>query len=75
MAKRIEEHLYRTAKSKEEYLDARTLKKRLQNVATDLDLGRLPSGGQSTKSSSQMQSIQSKLQQETVPSNCMMKIV
>jgi E1A/CREB-binding protein len=59
MAKRIEEHLYRTAKSKEEYLDLRTLKKRLQNVAKDLDLSRSSSAGQPPKIASQVRSMQS----------------
>ena len=36
MAKKIEEHLYRSAKTKEEYMDPKTLKKRLQWIAFEL---------------------------------------
>lgn len=40
MAKSLEEHLYRSAKSKEEYLDLTTLKKRLQAIAYGLEIHR-----------------------------------
>ena len=46
MAKRLEEFLYKNAKSKEEYLDLSTLKKRLQSLA------RFTGPGSSGKSSS-----------------------
>lgn len=40
MAKSLEEHLYKSAKSKEDYLDVSTLKTRLKNVAHGLELHR-----------------------------------
>jgi hypothetical protein len=40
MAKSLEEHLYRSAKSKEEYMDTSTLKKRLQAIAHGLEVHR-----------------------------------
>jgi Bromodomain/TAZ zinc finger len=40
MAKSLEEHLYRSAKSKEEYMDISTLKKRLQAIAHGLEIHR-----------------------------------
>lgn len=40
MAKSLEEHLYRSAQTKEEYLDSSTLKKRLQLIAHGLELHR-----------------------------------
>ena len=40
MAKSLEEHLYRSAQTKEEYLDPSTLKKRLQLIAHGLELHR-----------------------------------
>jgi hypothetical protein len=40
MAKSLEEHLYRSAQTKEEYLDPLTLKKRLQLIAHGLELHR-----------------------------------
>lgn len=51
MAKRLEEHLYRSAQTKEEYLDPSTLKKRLQMIAHGLEVHRSTSSG-STKESS-----------------------
>lgn len=48
MAKKLEEHLYRSAKSKEDYLNQSTLKKRLQAIAHGLELHR---GGDSATSS------------------------
>lgn len=45
MAKRLEEHLYRSAQTKEEYLDLSTLKKRLQLIAHGLESHRSASGG------------------------------
>ena len=42
MAKSLEEHLYRSAQTKEEYLDSKTLKQRLQTIAQGLDLHRAP---------------------------------
>jgi Bromodomain/TAZ zinc finger len=52
MAKSLEEHLYRSAQSKEEYLDQSTLKKRLQLIAHGLELHR--SSSTSDGSSNQM---------------------
>jgi Bromodomain/TAZ zinc finger len=40
MAKSLEEHLYRSAKSKEDYMDISTLKKRLQAIAHGLEIHR-----------------------------------
>ena len=40
MAKSLEEHLYRSAKSKEEYMDISTLKTRLQAIAHGLEVHR-----------------------------------
>jgi Bromodomain/TAZ zinc finger len=40
MAKSLEEHLYRSAKSKEDYMDLSTLKKRLQAIAHGLEIHR-----------------------------------
>jgi Bromodomain/TAZ zinc finger len=40
MAKSLEEHLYRSAKSKEEYMDVTTLKSRLQAIAHGLEVHR-----------------------------------
>jgi Bromodomain/TAZ zinc finger len=40
MAKSLEEHLYRSAKSKEEYMDVTTLKNRLQAIAHGLEVHR-----------------------------------
>lgn len=45
MAKSLEEHLYRSAQTKEEYLDPKTLKQRLQTIAQGLDLHRPPRPG------------------------------
>lgn len=52
MAKRLEEHLYRSAQTKEEYLDPSTLKKRLQMIAHGLEVHRSSSGGSKKDSSS-----------------------
>ena len=46
MAKSLEEHLYRSAQTKEEYLDSKTLKQRLQTIAQGLDLHRPPGSTQ-----------------------------
>jgi hypothetical protein len=54
MAKSLEEHLYRSAQSKEEYLDQLTLKKRLQLIAHGLELHR----SSSTPESSNNQAMQ-----------------
>jgi hypothetical protein len=43
MAKSLEEHLYRSAQSKDEYLDLATLKHRLQTIAHGLELHRTSS--------------------------------
>ena len=40
MAKTLEEHLYRSARTKAEYLDAVTLRRRLQRIAQGLDIHR-----------------------------------
>lgn len=40
MAKSLEEHLYRSAKSKDDYMDLSTLKKRLQAIAHGLEIHR-----------------------------------
>ena len=45
MAKSLEEHLYRSAQSKEEYLDMSTLKQCLQTIAHGLELHRSNSSG------------------------------
>ena len=42
MAKRLEEHLYRSALTKEEYLNTSTLKKRLQMIAHSLGVQKNP---------------------------------
>lgn len=52
MAKRLEEHLYRSAQRKEEYLDSSTLKKRLQLIAHGLESHRTISGGSTEGSTS-----------------------
>lgn len=44
MAKSLEELLYRSAKSKEDYMDLSTLKKRLQTIAHGLEIHREGSG-------------------------------
>ena len=49
MAKRLEEHLHRSAQTKEEYLDPSTLKKRLQMITHGLEVHR---GGINKKDSS-----------------------
>ena len=53
MAKSLEEHLYRSAQTKEEYLDPSTLKKRLQLIAHGLELHRSTSSGPVQNSASQ----------------------
>ena len=53
MAKSLEEHLYRSAQTKEEYLDPSTLKKRLQLIAHGLELHRSTSSGSMQSSGSQ----------------------
>jgi hypothetical protein len=40
MAKTLEEHIYRSARTKEEYLDPVTLRRRLQRIAQGLDIHR-----------------------------------
>lgn len=50
MAKSLEEHLYRSAQTKEEYLDSKTLKQRLKTIALGLDLHRAPSTVQGVNS-------------------------
>lgn len=45
MAKSLEEHLYRSAQTKEQYLDMSTLKQRLQAIAHGLEVHRSSSGG------------------------------
>jgi hypothetical protein len=58
MAKSLEEHLYRSAPTKEEYLDPSSLKRRLQLIAHGLELhrstssGSVHSGGSQNKNSS-----------------------
>ena len=54
MAKRLEEHLYRSAQTKEEYLDASTLKSRLQEIALGLDVHRSSSDESKKDSSKRM---------------------
>ena len=51
MAKKLEEHLYRSAQTKDEYIDQTTLKKRLQMIAHGLGVPK--SGGGSGDSSNQ----------------------
>lgn len=50
MAKSLEEHLYRSAKSKADYTDLNTLKKRLQAIAHGLEIHRSSSPGNSVTS-------------------------
>jgi hypothetical protein len=45
MAKKLEEHLYRSAATKAEYIDSSTLKRRLQLIAHRLGLARSSSSG------------------------------
>lgn len=64
MAKSLEEHLYRSAQTKEEYLDQSTLKKRLQLIAHGLELHRTTSSNSvqsmgSSASNNMMQTSQS----------------
>lgn len=61
MAKRLEESLYRSAKSFVDYNDANTLKHRLQQLAVNI--------GMKTKKLQQQQIHQQRLQQQPVPSN------
>lgn len=61
MAKSLEEHLYRSAQTKEEYMDFGTLRRRLQAIAHGLELHR-PSSSNSQQQgdqSSQTQSMES----------------
>lgn len=53
MAKSLEEHLYRSAQTKEEYLDPSTLKKRLQLIAHGLEIHRSTSSGSVNSHASQ----------------------
>ena len=55
MAKSLEEHLYRSAVTKEEYMDFSTLRKRLQNIAHGLEMHRSSSTGSSSSTASQQQ--------------------
>ena len=59
MAKRLEESLYRSAKSFEEYNDANTLKQRLQQLAVNI--------GMKTKKLQQQQQQQQLMQQQNLP--------
>jgi hypothetical protein len=52
MAKKLEEHLYRSAQTKDEYIDQTTLKKRLQMIAHGLGV---PKSGASTSGDSSYQ--------------------
>jgi len=63
MAKSLEEHLYRSAQTKEEYLDPETLKKRLQLIAHGLELHRSTSGPLQGNGSNAQQQATSELQQ------------
>ena len=45
MAKKLEEHLYRSAQTKDEYIDQNTLKKRLQMIAHGLGVPKSGGGG------------------------------
>jgi len=51
MAKKLEEHLYRSAATKADYVDKSTLKRRLQMIAQGLGLGRNSLSGSSLPSS------------------------
>ncbi|KAL3945078.1 MAG: hypothetical protein SGBAC_000869 [Bacillariaceae sp.] len=67
MAKSLEEHLYRSAQTKEEYLDPSTLKKRLQLIAHGLELHRSTTssdqGGNDQSGSNSIGNIPSESQQ------------
>ena len=65
MAKSLEEHLYRSAQTKEEYLDPSTLKKRLQLIAHGLEIHRSAS---STPVALGSPKVQKNLQQGSVQS-------
>jgi len=65
MAKSLEEHLYRSAQTKEEYLDPSTLKTRLQRIAHGLEIHRSSS---STSGLGCAPKAQNSLQQGNVPS-------
>jgi Bromodomain/TAZ zinc finger len=56
MAKSLEEHLYRSATSKDEYMNLSTLKVRLQTIAHGLDLHRTTSSGEGGSGPSLQQS-------------------
>ncbi|CAB9509249.1 CREB-binding protein [Seminavis robusta] len=64
MAKSLEEHLYRSAQTKEEYLDLSTLKKRLQMIAHGLELHRSTSSGGSVSSGMQNDSMSQQQNQQ-----------
>ena len=68
MAKSLEEHLYRSAQTKEEYLDPSTLKKRLQLIAHGLEIHRSTSSGSVNSHASQNQTRNDNMQQGNVPS-------
>lgn len=53
MAKSLEEHLYRSARTKEEYMDSSTLKERLQAIAHGLELHRTSSSSNMSSSGNQ----------------------
>jgi hypothetical protein len=58
MAKRLEEHLYRSARTREEYLNPSTLKRRLQGVAQGLEVHRSLSTAEQPKGNDQTPSFQ-----------------
>lgn len=64
MAKRLEEHLYRSARTREEYLDSATLKRRLQGVAHGLEVHRSLSAIEQTGGADQTPSFQMLFEQE-----------
>ncbi len=67
MAKSLEEHLYRSAQTKEEYLDPSTLKKRLQLIAHGLEIHRSTSSG-SVNSHASQNKVQQNNPQQGIPS-------
>lgn len=67
MAKSLEEHLYRSAQTKEQYLDMSTLKQRLQAIAHGLEVHRSSSGGAVASSSQTSQGAHQSLQLQTQP--------
>jgi Bromodomain/TAZ zinc finger len=62
MAKSLEEHLYRSAQTKEQYLDMSTLKQRLQAIAHGLEVHRSSSGGAVSSGSQSSQGAHQPLQ-------------